>query len=117
MSTDPLEFPPFVPAKPKGGVAASKEGDMAVQPLTAVEVVGKSKRKRRTAAEIEAAGGTPRKKKLKPRPATIPLESLTLLAGLTADEIDQVVGVCEAINTFPKAARKRIAAAIGQLFR
>jgi hypothetical protein len=60
-----LAFPPFVPAKPKGGVAAeiAASKDMVVQPKTAAEVMGvvpstfKPKRKRRTAAEMEAANG------------------------------------------------------------
>lgn len=107
-----LDFPPFVPAKPKGGVAAEIAQAKVVEGV--VESLFKPKRKRRTAAEMAAANGS--KKKPKPRTATVPVDSLVAFAGLTTEEIEQVVNVCEAINTFPKQARKRIAAAIGQLF-
>lgn len=111
------DFPPFVAAKPKGGVAAEIAAAKPDFPVESTQPV-KIKRKRRTSAEMAAANGSePRKrKKSKPRAAGIPLDSLVAFAGLQANEIEQVVNVCTAINTFPKQARKRIAAAIGQLF-
>jgi hypothetical protein len=105
MNDPEMAFPGFTPAKPKGVVPAE----------VATAVFPKPKRKRRTAAELEAAGVL-KKKKMKPRGGTIPLGSLIAFAGLSSDEIDQVINLCADINTFPKAARKRIAAAIAQLF-
>jgi hypothetical protein len=112
-----LDFPPFVPAKPKGGVAAEIQAG-AVASVGVAESTFKPKRKRRTREEMAAASsGEPRKrKKQQPRAATISIDSLIAFAGLKADEIEHVANVCESINTFPKSARKRIAAAIGQLF-
>lgn len=121
------DFPPFVPAKPKGGVAGgiaatTPEFQTALGPAIeqrAEEInAEKKRRKRRTAAEMTAAnGGEPRKRKKKQaRASGIRFDCLVAFAGLSAEEIEQVVKVCEAINTFPKQARKRIAAAIGQLF-
>jgi hypothetical protein len=108
-----VAFPPFIPAKPKGGVAAEIA---ASKDTGVVESTFKPKRKRRTREEMAQAAGVSPNKKAKPRGASIPLYSLAAFAGLTSDEIDQVISVCEAVNTFPKAARKRIVAAIGQLF-
>jgi hypothetical protein len=50
MNDDTQAFPPFVPAKPKGGVAAE------IETKHSLEVV-KPRRKRRTAAEMAAASG------------------------------------------------------------
>ena len=110
-----LDFPPFIPAKPKGGVAAEIAATKSMElPVESEQPV---KRKRRTREEMAAAnGGEPRKRKKAKPAAMVSVDVLVAFAGLKADEIEQVINTCEAINTFPKAARKRIAAAIGQLF-
>lgn len=102
MNDQPLEFPPFVPAKPKGGVEAE---------------IKQSKRKQK-AADLAQTGAADakRRKKRKPRPTTIPLDALPAFAGLSTEEAEQVVTVCEALQTFPKGSRTRIAEAIGKIF-
>jgi hypothetical protein len=86
MNDDTVPFPPFASAKPK------------------------------KPQEPEPGDETRKRKKRKPSSTTVPLYSLVAFAGLTTEEIAQIVRVCEAINTFPKGSRKRIAAAVGQLF-
>jgi hypothetical protein len=104
-------FPPFVPAKPKGGVAAeieaSKHGDpprTRKAPKSATEIVN------------DALTAPRKRKKRKPRATTIPLDALPAFAGLAPAEVEQVVVFCEALQTFSKLARLKIVLALGKIF-
>lgn len=113
MSDD--TFPPFIPAKPKtiqpGGLT-KVDTPMLVEGVA--ESTFKPPRKRK-AVEPKSNGGEKRKRR-KPRPTSIPLDAVTSFAGLKPDEAEQVVMFCEALQTHSKAARKRIAEAIGKIF-
>jgi hypothetical protein len=98
-----IEFPPFVPAKPKPGK----------EPLAESAPPVGEKRKRRTKEEIAAAYS---QAKREPRTTMIPLEALPTLAGLTTEEADQVANMCVAVETFSKPARKRILAALTKIY-
>lgn len=109
-------FPPFIPAKPKGGVATEIAAANAELGAKAVDAVVKRQRKPR---EVQTEADNPtikRRKKRKPRPATIPLDAIVGFAGLTTEEAEQVVNVCTALQTFPKGSRTRIAAALRRIF-
>jgi hypothetical protein len=113
-----IEFPPFVPAKPKPVKEPPFEG--ASGPLTGAPVV--ERRKRRTKAEMDAANGLGgyyahyRESKREPRTTMIPIEALPMLAGLTVSEAEQVANVCVALETFSKPARKHIVTALAKIY-
>jgi hypothetical protein len=103
-----LEFPPFVPAKPKGDVKKEiAENNIA-------QARQEAKRKP-TEPKLEAEPKFKRKKR-KPRAGTIPLDALPALAGLHVLEAEQVVTFCEALQTHSKASRTRIVEALGKIF-
>jgi hypothetical protein len=119
-----LEFPPFVPAKPKGGVAkeiaaskpiVQKPDDPGPHPLDDPLPYHTKAKRKPTEPKLEAEPKFKRKKR-KPRAGTIPLDALPALAGLHVLEAEQVVTFCEALQTHSKASRTRIVEALGKIF-